>query len=164
MPKRLDLRQFQQDLNDRMRSKGREGEQISILGIQLGAEPWLVEMSEIGEVLPVPPLTAVPLTQPWYCGVANVRGSLVSVVDLAAYLGRGATPHGARSRVLLLAPKHAFNTGLLVGRVLGLRNPRNWRRSETGGGVRLEDSSGQAWRQLDIPALLAQPEFLHIGI
>lgn len=164
MPKRLDLRQFQQDLNDRMQAKGRESEPISALGIQLGAELWLVAMGDIAEVLPVPQMTVVPLTKPWYCGVANVRGSLVSVVDLAAFQGQRVTPHGARSRVLLLAQKHAFNTGLLAGRVLGLRDSRNWRRSEVAGGEQYEDSSGQVWRQLDIPALLGQPEFLHIGI
>lgn len=163
MSKRLDLRQFQQSLADRMRAKGEEGERVTALGIQIGEELWLAEMADIGEVLPVPPLTAVPLTKPWYCGVANVRGSLFSVVDLAAYLGRDGAARGSRSRVLLIAQKHAFNTGLLVSRVLGLRNPRNWRRSEADGGVLYEDSSGQVWRHLDIPGLLGQPEFLHIG-
>jgi twitching motility protein PilI len=164
MGKRHDLRQFQQDLNDRMQAKGLAGERVSALGIQAGGEHWLVEMSDIGEVLPVPPLTPVPLTKPWYRGVANVRGNLYSVVDVAACLGLDAALSGARSRVLLLAPKHGFNTGLLVSRVFGLRNPRNWRRTEKGGAVLYEDSAGQTWKQLDMAALLRQPGFLHIGI
>lgn len=164
MSKRLNLRQFQQNLNDRMQAKGEAGERVSALGIQIGTELWLAEMSDIGEVLPIPAMTAVPLTRPWYCGVANVRGSLYSIVDLAAYLGHDGVPRDARSRVLLIAHKHGFNTGLLVGRVLGLRNPANWRRSEADGKVLYEDSSGQVWRHLDIAGLLGQPDFLHIGI
>ncbi len=163
MSKRLNLRQFQQDLNDRLHAKGQAGERVSTLGIQVGAGFWLVEMCDISEVLPTPHMTAVPLTKPWYCGVANVRGNLYSVADLAAFMGQGETPHDGRSRVLLVAQKYAFNAGLLVNRVLGLRNPRNWRRREADGGVLYEDSSGQVWRQLDISGLIGQPDFLHIG-
>lgn len=162
MSRRRNLRQFQQDLNDRMQAKGQATERVSALGIQIGAGLWLVEMSDISEVLHIPPLTTVPLTRPWYCGVANVRGSLYSVVDMAQFTGQDATPHDAQSRVLLVAQKFACNAGLLVNRVLGLRNNRTWRRSEAEGRVLYEDSYGQVWRQLDIPKLLRQPEFLHI--
>ena len=41
-------------------------------------------------MIPVPPITPVPLTRPWFRGVANVRGNLYSVVDFAAFVGVGA--------------------------------------------------------------------------
>lgn len=164
MSRRLDLRQFQQDLSNRMQEKAQAGERVTALGIEIGSELWLVEMSDIGEVHAVPTMTAAPLAKPWYCGVANVRGSLYSIVDLPAYMGYDSVQKNSRSRVLLVAPRHGFNTGLLVSRVFGLRNPRNWRRSEEGSKVLYEDSAGQAWRQLNIPELLGQPEFLHAGI
>ncbi len=164
MSRRLDLRQFQQDLSNRMQEKGQTGKRVTALGVEIGSELWLVEMDDIGEVHAAPPMTAVPLAKPWYCGVANVRGSLYSIVDLSAYMGYGNAQKNAHSRVLLIAPRHGFNTGLLVSRVLGLRNPRNWRRSEEGSKVLHEDSAGQIWRQLNIPELLRQPEFLHAGI
>ena len=147
-----------------MQEKTQAGERVTALGIEIGSELWLVEMSDIGEVYAVPPMTAVPFAKPWYCGVANVRGSLYSIVDLPAYMGYSSVQKNARNRVLLIAPRHGFNTGLLVSRVLGLRNPRNWRRSEEGAKILLEDSAGQIWRQLNIPELLGQPEFLHAGI
>ena len=164
MSRRLDLRQFQQDLSNRMQEEAQGGERVTALGIEIGSELWLVEMSDIGEVHAVPPTTAVPLARPWYCGVANVRGSLYSIVDLPAYMGYGSVQKSARNRVLLIAPRYGFNTGLLVSRVFGLRNPRNWRRNEEDSKVLYEDSAGQVWRQLDIPELLGQPEFLHAGI
>ena len=164
MSKRLDLRQFQQNLSHRMQEQALAGEQVSALGVQIGSELWLVEMIDIGEVQPVPHMTAVPLTKSWYCGVANMRGNLYSIVDMAVYIGSEGTPRYGRSRILLIAPRYAFNTGLLVNRVLGLRNPRNWRRSETDDKVLYEDSSGQVWRYLSVQGLLVQPEFVQAGI
>lgn len=162
MSNRLNLRQFQQQLNDRMQAKGQAGEQISTLGIQIGEDLWLVEMSDVSEVLPIPPITAVPFTKRWYCGVANVRGNLYSVVDLAAFMGQAEAPRDGRSRVLLVAQKFAFNAGLLVNRVLGLRNIRAWHRSEVGGRVQYKDPQGQIWQQLNVSKLLQQPDFLHV--
>ena len=164
MSNRLNLRQFQQQLNDRMQGKGQAGEQVSTLGIQLGGDLWLVEMSDISEVLPIPPITAVPFTKHWYRGMANVRGNLYSVVDLAVFMGQADVLHDGRSRILLAAQKFSFNAGLLVSRVLGLRNIRTWRRSEVGGRIQYEDQQGQIWQQLDIAKLLRQPDFLHVEI
>ena len=164
MSNRLNLRQFQQQLDDRMQGKGLAGGQISTLGIQIGGDLWLVEMSDISEVLPIPPITAVPFTKHWYCGMANVRGNLYSVVDLAAFMGQADVSHDGRSRILLAAQKFSFNAGLLVSRVLGLRNIRTWHRSEVGGRIQYEDQQGQIWQQLDIARLLRQPDFLHVEI
>lgn len=162
MSNRINLRQFQQQLNERMQAKWQAGEQASALGIQIGKELWLVEMEDIGEVLPIPPITTVPFTKLWYCGVANVRGNLYSVVDLAAFMGQPEVLRDGRSRVLLVAQKFALNAGLLVNRVLGLRNIRTWHRSEAGGRVQYEDQQGQTWRQLNVSMLLKQPDFLHV--
>jgi len=164
MSNRLNLRQFQQQLNDRMQAKGQASEQVSTLGIQIGGGLWLVEMSDISEVLPIPPITTVPFTRHWCCGMANVRGNLYSVVDLAAFMGQADVLRDGRSRVLLVAQKFSFNAGLLVNRVLGLRNIRTWRRSEVAGRVQYEDQQGHIWQQLDIGKLLQQPDFLHVEI
>ena len=164
MSKRFNLREFQQSVLDRLQAQAAGGsDHASTLGVQVGAEHWLVDMADINEVLAPPPLTPVPLTKPWYCGVANVRGNLYSIVDLGVYLGGATIPHEGQSRVLLAGQKFAFNTGLLVSRVLGLRNATDWQRSEQDGEVRLVDGNGQAWRKLDMAQLLQQPEFLQIG-
>jgi len=162
MSNRINLRQFQQQLNDRMHAKDQAGEQISTLGIQIGRNLWLVEMSDVSEVLSIPPITTVPFTKRWYRGVANVRGNLYSVVDLAAFMGQADVLRDGRSRILLVAQKFAFNAGLLVNRVLGLRNIRTWHRSEVGGRVQYKDQQGQIWQQLNISKLLQQPDFLHV--
>lgn len=164
MSKRFNLREFQQSVLDRLQVQAAGGSNsVSTLGVQVGDEFWLVDMSDINEVLPPPPLSTVPLTKPWYCGVANVRGNLYSIVDFGVYTGGKAIPREGQSRVLLVGQKFAFNAGLLVSRVLGLRNATDWERSEQDGEIRLQDGNGQMWRKLEMAQLLQQPEFLQIG-
>ncbi len=159
MSKRFNLREFQQQVLDRLQEKTAGDAKASTLGVQVGNTSWLMEMPDISEVMPLPTLTAVPLTQPWYRGVTNVRGNLYSIVDLGAYLQHAPTPPEAHNRVLLLNARHGFNTGLIVSRVLGLRNTAGWQQNDDG----YVDAQGQHWRKLDVPHLLHQPEFLQIG-
>ena len=164
MSKRFNLREFQQTVLDRLQAQVAGGSNpASTLGVQVGDEFWLVDMSDINEVLPPPPLTQVPLTKPWYCGVANVRGNLYGIIDLSVYTGSAPIPQEGQSRVLLVGQKFAFNAGLLVSRVLGLRNVTDWQRSEHDGETSLQDGNGQVWRKLEMAKLLQQPEFLQIG-
>ncbi|MDO8263011.1 MAG: chemotaxis protein CheW [Gallionella sp.] len=164
MSKRLNLREFQQGLIDRLQATDTSEARISTLGVQIAGRNWLVEMGDIAEVLPLPPLIIVPLTKPWFRGVANVRGNLYSVVDMAAYEHSGVVSGGVNNRVLLVAGRHAINAALLVDGVLGLRDARSWRQSE---GIdkqtEYHDERGASWRKLDVHGLVEQAEFLQIG-
>lgn len=163
MPKRLNLREYQQRVIDRMQDDELSAKRISTLGVQIAGQNWLVEMTDISEVLPLPPLTPAPLTKPWFLGVANVRGTLYGVTDMAAYLHAGTASGAAGNRVLLVAERHAFNAALLVERVLGLRDAREWQPQEVNGQAGYCDEQGALWQILDIPGLLEQLEFLQIG-
>lgn len=164
MSTRLSLRDFQQGVLDRLKSQNVDAARVTTLGVMVGEQHWLVDMADISEALPLPTLTPAPSVQPWFCGVANVRGNLYSVTDLSAFLGREMTQRDAATRVLLLNPKYAFSAGLLVTRVLGLRNAMEWTQSEVQGEILFQDSGGQRWRKLDVQSLLHRPEFLHIGL
>ncbi len=164
MSKRFSLGEFQQKLLDRIQLKEVAGDRISTLGIQIGRAFWLVEMHDISEVMTLPAMATVPLTQPWYLGVANVRGNLYSIADLAAFMGQGETPEGGQCRVLLVAQKFSCNAGLLVTRVLGLRDTASWRQEIKDGEVHLRDEQSHLWRKLDMSQLLQKPDFLQIGI
>jgi twitching motility protein PilI len=164
MSKRLNLREFQQNLIDRLQAKETSEERVSTLGVQVAGRNWLVDMADIGEVLPLPQLTSVPFTKPWFRGMANVRGNLYSVVDMATYGHTGNTSGDVNNRVLLVAERHAFNAALLVDRVLGLRDARKWRQSEVDGHIEYHDEHGTPWHKLDITSLLEQAEFLQIGV
>ncbi|MEQ1629394.1 MAG: chemotaxis protein CheW [Gallionella sp.] len=159
MAKRTNLREFQQNLSDRMSAGDSDKRQISTLGVLIAGKPCLVDMSEISEVLSPQTLVTVPMAKPWVKGVSNVRGNLYCVTDIAAYLKLGEASGGMDNRLLLVAERYAFNSALLVDKVLGLRDARDWRASEAD----LTDEQGVVWRKLDIANLLSQAEFLQIG-
>ena len=162
-----DLHETQPDLSDQRHG----GDQISTLGVQIAEQNWLVDMLDVSGILPLPPLTAVPFTKPWFMGVVNVRGALYGVTDLAAYqqegraasTGSGQASGAADNRILLVAERYAFNAALLVNRVLGLRSAAAWVPSEVDGQVQYRDAQGNLWNKLDIAGLLGQPDFLQIG-
>jgi twitching motility protein PilI len=164
MSKRLNLREFQQNLIDRLQATDLAETRVSTLGVQIAGRSWLVDMVDISEVLPLPPLTTAPFAKPWFRGVANVRGNLYGVIDMAAYEHSGAASGDANNRVLLVAEQYKFNAALLVDRVMGLRDARGWRQSEgLDKQIEYHDEHGAAWRKLDVSGLLEQVEFLQIG-
>jgi len=163
MSKRLDLRAFQQNLSDRMLDRARQSGQSTQLGVKIAGQNWLVEMSDISEVLSLPRLTPVPLAKPWFRGVANVRGNLYGVADMAVYLQAGEASGGVANRILLLAERFGFNTALLVDGVAGLRDASGWQQDEADA-EQYFDEQGVVWRKLNVLELLGQPGFLQIGI
>ena len=98
---RSSLREFQERLARRL-AEAKTAERRGLLGFQCGGENWLIALPEAGEILPPPALSAVPLTQPWYRGLANVRGTLYGVIDFARFNGQPPTVAAGRARLLLL--------------------------------------------------------------
>ena len=167
MAERLSLKDYQRALAERLREAG-AGRMASKLGVQLGTETWLVDLGEAGEVIPVPPVTAVPLTKPWFKGVANVRGNLYSVVDFPAFLGNAPVSLNEQSRLLLLGERFRTASALLVDRSLGLRNATQLKLTDAknqAAWVRAEyqDEEGKRWLELDLGQLVQHEEFLNVG-
>lgn len=169
MASKTSLRQFQQDLAVRLSNAKAAPAAATRLGVQCGNGYWLVDLLEAGEIVPVPALMTVPLTKSWYVGIANVRGSLVSVVDFAAFATGVATQRAPENRLLLVGAKLGINSALLVSRILGLRNPRDFKPLEDQvagapwAGLTYSDGGGQSWRDLKLKALVADAEFLQVG-
>jgi twitching motility protein PilI len=154
------LRQYQVQLLERMQAaRNNAGARVNQLGVQMGPERFLLDLTQVGEIVPVPSITVVPLTQPWYLGLANVRGNLISVIDLARYQLGTDTAVGSDSRIITFASGLGFNCGLLVSRVYGLRHAAGMESS----GERLRDADAIEWTPLDLAALVSETRFLHVG-
>ena len=124
-------------------------------------------------MLPLPALSPVPLTQPWFLGIANIRGTLYSVTDLAAFCGVQPTPAKGHSRLLLAGARFGSNVALLMSRTLGLKALSALEALPVAGadaaqqpwcGERYRDSEGQTWTRLLLPALLGATQFLDISV
>jgi len=163
--RRTRLRLYQEQLLERMQAaKNGAGASVAQLGLAIGAARYLVDLAEVGEIVAPVPVTPVPLTRPWYLGLANVRGSLLGVIDLARYLDDGhvaATPAAAGStpRLLVFAPALGLNCALLASSVYGLRHAGTMTRD----GEALRDLEGNTWMPLSLAALVREERFLHIA-
>ncbi|MBJ9974908.1 purine-binding chemotaxis protein CheW [Pseudomonas sp. S75] len=91
------------------------------IGFRIAGQWWVAPMGEVAEVLREPRSSRVPGVQPWVRGVANLRGRLLPVMDLSAFLGLGPATAGKQRRVLVLDHEDLF-VGLLVDEVVGLQH------------------------------------------
>ena len=69
---------------------------------RIGSHRLASGFDEVIEILPLPALTTVPGAQPWMLGVANVRGTLLPVVDLKQFLEGERTVMHESQRVLVV--------------------------------------------------------------
>ncbi|QBE64477.1 chemotaxis protein CheW [Pseudoduganella lutea] len=172
--RRSRLRQYQVQLLERMQAAQGAGTAAAReLGVLVGARHCLLDLTQVGEIVPFQSATPVPLTQPWYLGLANVRGTLVGVVDLAAYLGDhfgdNAQAVGTEARLLTFAAGIGLPCALLAHRVLGLRRLADMHADGSDAAApgwcaeRHVDSEGQPWTRLDLALLAREAGFLQVG-
>jgi twitching motility protein PilI len=169
MARKTGLREFQMSVAEKLRTAATRAALASKLGFQVGTENWFVALHQVNEVIPVPALVSVPRTQGWFRGVANVRGNLYSMVDFAAFQGAEAISPGMERRVILVSDRLIGGAGLLVSRMLGLRNPEQFtalpRPADAPAwvGGAFSDAGGARWLELDLPALAREQKFLEVG-
>ncbi len=170
--RRTRLREFQAQLVERMQavSSGAQA-QASQLGVMIGQTRWLLNLQEAGEIVSVGTITKVPLTQDWFLGLTNIRGNLISVIDLAHFRGLPPTSIDKESRIVAFAPTLSFNSGLLVSRIMGLRNVTEMEpQPVTNNGdapwaiQRYVDRESQVWTGLDLSLIVQDAQFLHVGL
>jgi twitching motility protein PilI len=171
MARQISLREFQQSLAQRLREAQASTEQSSRLGVQAGDSYWLFRLDETDEVLPLPDISPVPLTHAWYLGLANIRGLMANVVDFGAYLGDEPTARTPDCRLVLVADRFQSYSGLLISRMMGLRNIQNLEPVEAPQtsalqpwiGKEYRDPEGRTWKELNVAALVANENFLNVG-
>lgn len=168
MAKRIDLRAYQESIASRLAAAEAGAAVPALLGFESAGRRWLIELPAAGEVLPLPPITPVPLTQAWLLGLANVHGELVGVVDFARFCGAAPTPLSATCRLLRIGVRQGVDSALLVGRVFGLKRTDSLFAAEAAlaeaalpwQADMLADSQGEHWRRLDVARLIDDPCFL----
>lgn len=163
------LRDYQRTLSARLLNPQSASAAIW-LGIESGGHSWLLDLADVGETLPRPPLHPVPLTQPWLLGVTNIRGDLHTLIDLGLFAGHAAATVTDQSRVVLVAPRHRMFCGFLVDRVSGLfradqflepasgKTGQNWLQTVEHADTR------ETWLRPGIPGLLRTTAFLNIAV
>jgi twitching motility protein PilI len=170
--RRTRLREFQTQLVERMQAaKTGVDTRVNQLGVMIGQQRWLLNLQEAGEIVSVGSITNVPLTHDWFLGLSNIRGNLISVIDFARFQGQAPTVIDKESRIVAFAPTLSFNCGLLVTRVLGLRNVADMEVQATPEADATQwssqhyvDRDQQVWNELNLSLVVQDPLFLHVGL
>jgi purine-binding chemotaxis protein CheW len=76
--------------------------EMQVVGFQVGRETYGVPIGSLHEIVRVPEITAVPDAPHYMEGVINLRGKIVSVLDLRKRFGKPAGTVHRRSRILVV--------------------------------------------------------------
>jgi purine-binding chemotaxis protein CheW len=87
--------------------------ELHIVGFRVGRETYGVPIVSLHEIVRVPDITAVPDAPPYVEGVINLRGKIVSVIDLRKRLGEQEITSSRRNRILVVEHKGRLS-GLIV--------------------------------------------------
>jgi purine-binding chemotaxis protein CheW len=86
---------------------------LHIVGFKVGRETYGVPITSLHEIVRVPEITAVPDAPDYIEGVINLRGKIVSVIDLRKRFGEAETASNRRNRILVVEHSGRLS-GLIV--------------------------------------------------
>ena len=177
MAKKEALRELQSRLAERLQAARTEARTANWLAVESAGQGFLLPLSDAGEIFPFGAFVAVPHTMPWFLGVANLRGGLHGLVDLAGFLGFKNTAAAVnpsdslrdQARLVAFNPMLDINCALLVERLAGLRGKEQLQPEADDGqakpafvGGRYRDGQGRRWQELSLSALAGDEAFLRI--
>lgn len=141
------------------------------VGFRLGDLHLVTPIAHVVEVIPYPLITPVPGTKSWIKGIANVRGNLLTIIDLAEFFGKEPVFEDDRARLLVMNVD-GLKAAVLVDEVLGLRHfDETEERQDTSN---LDDPvvpclrgallrGNVLWGVFDMHSLAANTRFMHVA-
>jgi purine-binding chemotaxis protein CheW len=91
----------------------------------LAGHRMAVPLARTVEIGHLPAVTPLPNLPGWVMGVSNVRGEIVSVVDLAGFFGLPPAAGGPARRMLVLVRQDEMKVGLMVDGIAGILTLRD---------------------------------------
>jgi twitching motility protein PilI len=90
------------------------------IGFKIGEYFCVAPMSEVKEILRVPNYTRLPNVQSWVLGVSNIRGRLIPMIDLNAFLSYD-SQLAIRNRRVLVIEQNEQSDGIVIDGVEGMQ-------------------------------------------
>src|SRR5436853_7852052 len=88
--------------------------ELHIVGFQVGRETYAVPIASLHEIVRLTEITAVPDAPEYIEGVINLRGKIVSVIDLRKRFGEKQIVANPKKNRILVVESHGRLTGLIV--------------------------------------------------
>jgi len=100
--------------------KKKTDQQIELVEFSLASERYGIESSNVREVYPLKELTPVPCTPPFVLGAINVRGQILSIIDIKKLFDLPEKGLTDLNKVIIVRTE-IMELGLLADAVLGVR-------------------------------------------
>lgn len=169
-------------LQDRLAERLKQAQSLppaqNWLAVDVAGHGFLLPLAEAGEIFPQGPVQHVPHCQAWMMGIANLRGHLHVVVDLASFLGLSASAHVAKvakdfkleGHLVAFGNHLQINAALRVDRLLGIRRPDVMRAVPDAENKRphfvshaWQSADDRLWYELSLSALAADDVFMKVA-
>jgi purine-binding chemotaxis protein CheW len=160
------------------------GERLELVLVRLGRELYGLDAQYVFDIRPVEQITRVPRVPPWVAGVINLRGRILSVIDLRGFFGLAPAEQeeAGEKGFLVVVETPEMEVALLVdealsvealpasqmqevdGVIRGLRPEyvRSVAERRNGDATQVEPTNGTSTMLviLDLPALLADKDLI----
>ena len=85
----------------------------------LGSEVFAIPISKVEEIQDTPAITKIPKTESWLLGAINLRGDILSVLDIREFVRCGAAKQDSSTRLIIVGTQ-LYRAAVLVDNVLGI--------------------------------------------
>lgn len=117
--KEVTLEEIKQEVANTQEEKAKTGQRIQLIVFKLGEEEYAIPIDHIKEVVLTPAIAKIPQTPPYIKGVANIRGSIIAIMDLEERFNLIIEDKDLEDRgfYTLVIESDAFKIGILVTEV-----------------------------------------------
>jgi purine-binding chemotaxis protein CheW len=119
--KKTILRSRAKELSREIESKGADEEYFEVLEFLLAHETYAIETMFVREVYPMTELTPLPCTPAFVCGLINVRGQILTVMDMKKFFDLPEKGFTNLNKVIVVR-KDVMELGILADEIIGIRN------------------------------------------
>ena len=119
--KKTVLRSRAKKLSQEIESKGTGEEYFEVLEFLLAQETYAIETNFVREVYPMTELTPLPCTPVFVFGLINVRGQILTVIDMKKLFDLPEKGITNLNKVIVVR-KDAMELGILADEIIGIRN------------------------------------------
>jgi purine-binding chemotaxis protein CheW len=119
--KRAILRSRANRLAQEPERKGEAEEYLDVLAFLLAHEMYAIETIFIREVCPLTELTPLPCTPDYIFGIINIRGQILTIIDMKKFFGLPEKGITNLNRVIVVRGE-TMELGILADEILGIRN------------------------------------------
>ncbi|MDE7547801.1 chemotaxis protein CheW [Acetobacter fabarum] len=99
---------------------GADTKLVKMIVFAVGEQEYCIPILSVREIRGFEKTTALPFAPHYVCGAINLRGIILTVIDLAVYLNVEPQPDNPRRVVIIVESRNGTVCGLLVDRVIDM--------------------------------------------